>query len=156
MAFIASTCSLSRSRTSTSHLAIPSCLTPSCCIDKIVVRGRGGYCYELNGLFHDLLTALGFTVQMLSARVRREDGGFGPEFDHMLLKVMLDEPWLADVGFGESFVSPLLLQCREPLNWSKAIPDFTSPGRTARGTFFGATERVSLSSCIVSPKLPAS
>ena len=45
---------------------------------------------------------------MLSARVRREDGGFGPEFDHMLLKVGLDEPWLVDVGFGDSFVDPIV------------------------------------------------
>ena len=70
--------------------------------DKIVVRRRGGFCYELNGLFCELLTALGFRVQMLSARVRRDDGGFGPEFDHMLLKVELDDPWLVDVGFGDS------------------------------------------------------
>ena len=47
---------------------------------------------------------------MLSARVRRDDGGFGPEFDHMLLKVELDEPWLVDVGFGDSFVDPLPLR----------------------------------------------
>ena len=71
---------------------------------------RGGFCYELNGLFAALLSELGYTVQMLAAHVRREDGGFGPEFDHMLLKVQLEEPWLADVGFGESFVSPLQLQ----------------------------------------------
>ncbi|HEY4899910.1 MAG TPA: arylamine N-acetyltransferase [Terriglobales bacterium] len=76
---------------------------------KIVVSKRGGYCYELNGLFRDLLIALGFTVVMLSAQVRREDGSFGPELDHMLLKVTLDEPWLADVGFGDSFVDPLRL-----------------------------------------------
>lgn len=77
---------------------------------KIVLRRRGGFCYELNGLFAELLTSLGYSVQLLSARVRREDGGFGPEFDHMLLKVQLDEPWLADVGFGESFLSPLVLR----------------------------------------------
>jgi N-hydroxyarylamine O-acetyltransferase len=76
--------------------------------DKIVVRRRGGFCYELNGLFSRLLTVLGFHVQMLSARVRRDDGGFGPEFDHMLLKVKLDEPWLVDVGFGDSFVDPIV------------------------------------------------
>ncbi len=76
--------------------------------DKIVTRHRGGFCYELNGLFAELLKALGFRVQMLSARVRREDGGFGPEFDHMLLKVELDEPWLVDVGFGDSFVDPIV------------------------------------------------
>jgi N-hydroxyarylamine O-acetyltransferase len=75
---------------------------------KIVTRRRGGFCYELNGLFRALLQELGFEVEMLSARVRREDGGFGPEFDHMLLKVHLDEPWLVDVGFGDSFVDPIV------------------------------------------------
>ena len=78
--------------------------------DKIVRRHRGGFCYELNGLFCELLIALGFRVQMLSARVRRDDGGFGPEFDHMLLRVDLQEPWLVDVGFGDSFVDPIVFR----------------------------------------------
>lgn len=90
-------------------LGIPIVLDPERLYQKIVVRHRGGFCYELNGLFHDLLVALGFRVSMLSGCVRREDGGFGPEFDHMLLKVELPEPWLADVGFGESFIDPLPL-----------------------------------------------
>ncbi|HSY14076.1 MAG TPA: arylamine N-acetyltransferase [Verrucomicrobiae bacterium] len=77
---------------------------------KIVLGRRGGFCYELNGLFRELLTELGFRVHRLSARVRREDGGFGPEFDHMLLKVGLDEPWLVDVGFGDSFVDPIVFR----------------------------------------------
>jgi N-hydroxyarylamine O-acetyltransferase len=75
--------------------------------DKIIVRRRGGFCYELNGLFCELLTAMGFQAEMLSARVRRDDGGFGPEFDHMVLKVQLENPWLVDVGFGDSFVDPI-------------------------------------------------
>jgi len=78
--------------------------------EKVVTRRRGGFCYELNGLFGELLTAMGFPVKMLSARVRREDGGFGPEFDHMLLKVQLEEPWLVDVGFGDSFVDPIVFR----------------------------------------------
>jgi len=78
--------------------------------DKIVVRRRGGFCYEVNGLFCELLTAIGFQVQMLSARVHRDDGSFGPEFDHMLLRVELEEPWLVDVGFGESFVNPIVFR----------------------------------------------
>src|SRR5271157_4831118 len=88
-------------------LATPIRLELPLLYDKIVVRRRGGFCYELNGLFCELLTAMGFQVRMLSARVRRNDGTFGPEFDHMLLKVELEETWLADVGFGESFVSPI-------------------------------------------------
>ena len=78
--------------------------------EKIVVHHRGGFCYELNGVFCELLTAMGFRVQMLSARVRRDDGGFGPEFDHMLLKVELEEPWVVDVGFGDSFVDPIVFR----------------------------------------------
>jgi N-hydroxyarylamine O-acetyltransferase len=87
----------------------PIQLDPELIYQKVVLRGRGGYCYELNGLFHELLEALGFTVCMLSAQVRRDDGSFGPDFDHMLLKATLDEPWIADVGFGDSFVDPLPL-----------------------------------------------
>ncbi len=88
-------------------LGTPIVLDLALIYEKIVTRRRGGFCYELNGLFGELLRALGFRVEMLSARVRREGGGFGPEFDHMLLKVELDEPWLVDVGFGDSFVDPI-------------------------------------------------
>lgn len=80
--------------------------------DKVVGRGRGGFCYELNGLFAALLRSVGFRVEMLSAEVARRDGGFGPEFDHMALLVTLEERWLADVGFGDSFVEPLRLDER--------------------------------------------
>ena len=77
--------------------------------DKVVTRRRGGFCYELNGIFSALLGELGFRVTMLSAEVGREAGGFSPEFDHLALRVDLDEPWLADVGFGEGFRVPLNL-----------------------------------------------
>lgn len=84
---------------------------------KIVGLRRGGFCYELNGAFAALLRALGFQVTMLSARVARATGGEGPEFDHLTLRVDLDEPWLADVGFGESFLEPLRLETgREQLD----------------------------------------
>ena len=76
--------------------------------EKIVRQGRGGFCYELNGLFGWLLRTLGFEVEMLAARVF--DGKrLGPAFDHMLLRVDLGQPWIADVGFGDSFVEPLPL-----------------------------------------------
>ena len=80
--------------------------------DKIVTRRRGGFCYEANGLFAALLRALGFNVTMLSAGVANADGEFGPAFDHMALKVSLEERWLVDVGFGDSFREPLLLDER--------------------------------------------
>ena len=78
-------------------------------LHKILNLHRGGFCYELNGAFAALLRELGFRVTLLSARVAREDGSASPEFDHMALRVELDEPWLADVGFGDSFLEPLRL-----------------------------------------------
>lgn len=49
---------------------------------------------------------------MLSARVANAEGVFGPDFDHMTLMVRLEQPWLVDVGFGDSFREPLLLDER--------------------------------------------
>jgi N-hydroxyarylamine O-acetyltransferase len=80
--------------------------------DKIVHRRRGGFCYELNGLFAALLRALGYEVAMLSAQVANDQGKFGPDFDHMALMATLDGRWLVDVGFGDSFLEPLLLDER--------------------------------------------
>ena len=78
---------------------------------KLITHRRGGFCYELNGVFAELLRALGYTVDLLSARVWG-GGVFGPEFDHLALRVTggaLPEPLLADVGFGQSFLRPLRL-----------------------------------------------
>src|SRR5690348_18327942 len=79
-------------------------------VAKVVSEKRGGFCYELNGAFATLLESLGFKVTLLSARVPRQDGSDGPEFDHLALRVDLDQPWLADVGFGDSFLDPLRLE----------------------------------------------
>ncbi len=78
--------------------------------EKIVACGRGGFCYELNGLFCWLLRSLGFIASMVSARVymTRIDR-FSPEFDHMGLLVDLEKTYLVDVGFGDSFRKPIAL-----------------------------------------------
>lgn len=90
----------------------PIVLNDQALYEKIVQRGRGGFCYELNGLFASLLRELGFKVDMLSARVANAEGELGPEFDHMTLLVTLENRRLADVGFGDSFLLPLLLDER--------------------------------------------
>lgn len=90
------------------HLDHPIALDETSLFDKIVVRKRGGFCYEMNGLFSLLLTSLGFDVTLLSARTV-ENGKPGPEFDHLVLLVSLETRRLADVGFGDSFLAPLHL-----------------------------------------------
>src|SRR6185369_1445476 len=95
------------------HAGEPIVLDEDALFGKIVENRRGGFCYEANGLFAGLLRALGFEVDMLSAGVARRDGGFGPDFDHMTLMVTLAERWLVDVGFGDSFLEPLLLDSRD-------------------------------------------
>jgi len=77
---------------------------------KIISGNRGGYCYELNGMFFLLLKELGFKVKMISARVNNGEGGWGAEFDHLAMIVELGDKWLADVGFGDNFIEPLKLE----------------------------------------------
>jgi len=91
------------------HLGEPIVLDQAALVTKVVRMHRGGFCYELNGAFAGLLTALGFRVSLLSARVFGAGRAPGPPFDHMTLRVDLAEPWLADVGFGRFATQPLQL-----------------------------------------------
>ena len=106
------------------HLGEPIVLDHGALVDKVVGRRRGGFCYELNGAFAALLSTLGFTVTLLAARVFGE-GGLGPPFDHLALRV--DDAdggsWLADVGFGRHSHYPLRLDTRT---------DQADPGGTFR------------------------
>jgi len=81
---------------------------------KVVNCRRGGFCYELNGLFAALLREIGFKVDLLSARVWMGEG-FSQEFDHLAPLVHLEDgDWLADVGFGDCFIEPLRFVADEP------------------------------------------
>jgi N-hydroxyarylamine O-acetyltransferase len=83
--------------------------------NKIVTHKRGGFCYELNGLFARLLKQIGFNVTYLNGRVYNRKGGLGIDFDHLALLVTVSGipmRWLADVGFGDSFTEPLDLDQR--------------------------------------------
>ena len=79
--------------------------------DKIITHNRGGFCYELNGLFAWLLKEIGFEVTYLNARDYHEtDNTFGIDFDHLTLMVRIPNEstyWLVDAGWGDSFTQPL-------------------------------------------------
>jgi N-hydroxyarylamine O-acetyltransferase len=82
---------------------------------KIIVKKRGGFCYELNSLFYELLKTIGYQVDMISGRVYEIDKGFKDEFDHLAVVAHIDdEPWLVDVGFGRRFgYYPLRIKLNE-------------------------------------------
>lgn len=83
-------------------------------MDKIITRRRGGFCYELNGLFSRLLRGLGYLVVLLNARGLNDDGSLGIDFDHLALMVTCPESpvprWLVDVGWGNGPLEPLRLE----------------------------------------------
>jgi N-hydroxyarylamine O-acetyltransferase len=75
---------------------------------KIVNGGRGGWCYEMNGLFGWALDQLGFRVTRCAGAVMRERSGEASIGNHLVLKVELDEGvYLADVGFGDGPIDPV-------------------------------------------------
>ncbi len=96
------------------HLGRRLSLDPSTIFDKLVTAKRGGWCYEMNGLFAWVLAKIGFNVTLLAGTVGRQS----PEDDnaegnHLVLLVtgrLLDQPYLADVGFGNGFLEPLPLK----------------------------------------------
>ncbi|MEU2771587.1 arylamine N-acetyltransferase [Streptomyces sp. NPDC007162] len=91
------------------HLGEEIVLEEDRLLDKVVGAGRGGFCYELNGAFAALLTALGFRVTPLAGRVYGEEGRLGVPYGHLALRVRTVDggEWLADVGFGTHSHYPL-------------------------------------------------
>lgn len=84
--------------------------------DKIVLNKRGGFCYELNGLFYELLKSIGFEVNMVSGRVATAEGTYGPEYDHLAIVVRIEGiDYLVDVGFGRFSLAPLEIQMQVPI-----------------------------------------
>ncbi|XP_053550908.1 arylamine N-acetyltransferase 2 [Bombina bombina] len=96
------------------HIGEKIILDPALIFNKIVLRRRGGFCYENNGLFLWVLQELGYNPKVLSGRVQtRMPGIYGPTFDHLILTVELEgRRWLCDVGFGEGIRFPFPLEDR--------------------------------------------
>ncbi len=79
--------------------------------EKIVGRRRGGWCYEMNGIFGWALAELGFRVTRATGAVRRDLMGDVMVGNHLVLRVDLDEGvYLADVGFGDGSRDPIKVE----------------------------------------------
>jgi len=96
-----------------SFLAREVSLQPAHVVNKLVVQGRGGYCFEQNLMLALVLKQLGFEVSEHAARVIwRSPNKTLMGRTHMLLKVMVDgDAYICDVGFGGlTMTAPLLLE----------------------------------------------
>ncbi|OHV79913.1 arylamine N-acetyltransferase [Ensifer sp. LCM 4579] len=87
----------------------PSSITPASAFAKMVEGRRGGWCYEMNGLFGAALDALGFRVTRLCGGVNREILGGIAIGNHLTLRVDLDRPYLAEVGVADAIIEPVPL-----------------------------------------------
>ena len=87
----------------------PSSIAPTVAFTKMVEGKRGGWCYEMNGLFGAALAALGFRVTRLCGGVDRETMGDIAIGNHLTLRVDLDRPYLAEVGLADAIVEPVPL-----------------------------------------------
>ncbi len=93
------------------QLGRPVGLDAQAAFDKIVTRGRGGWCYEMNGLFAAVLEEIGFKVTRVAGAVMREAMGDIVLGNHLVLLVSVDgEPWIADVGLGDGSLDPFVLR----------------------------------------------
>ena len=82
--------------------------------EKMVTAGRGGWCYEQNGLFGWALSEIGFDVTRAAAGTE----GFLPEpGNHLVLLVSLDQTYVADVGLADGLFEPIPLQEHTTRQW---------------------------------------
>lgn len=89
------------------HWKRPILLNTARFYEKIVEAKRGGFCYELNGLFDELLKEIGFQTKKVSARAFNGTD-YDAEYDHLAILVKIgDAEFLTDVGFGHFIVAPL-------------------------------------------------
>lgn len=103
-------------------------------LTKILDRRRGGWCFELNGAFAALLSALGYEVRLLGAAVLL--GGPNKIVDHLTLEATIEgRPHLVDVGFGDGFAAPLAIN---------SGPNQRLDGRTGTYGFIGSAEGTTL------------
>lgn len=93
------------------QLGRPISLDSDALFDKLVRRGRGGYCYEQNAGLAMLLRLAGFQVTIVEAAVLRAVHGEAMWGNHNALLIDLGgRRWLADAGIGDGFIQPLPLR----------------------------------------------
>lgn len=96
-------------------------MTPEKIVDKILYHYRGGYCYELNGIFAMVLAAMDIPYYFVAARpmfypARRPR-------THMVIVATIDgQDYLCDLGFGNYGIrEPIALSSTKSANTEQEI-----------------------------------
>lgn len=114
------------------HLGKGISLEPDAIFDKLVRNRRGGYCYEMNGLFSAVLLALGFDLTRLQGRIMFGYTEVRPR-SHQVSLINLDgQQWIADVGYGgRGLLEPI------PLIPDVEVRQYTESFRLLEDPFYG-------------------
>jgi N-hydroxyarylamine O-acetyltransferase len=80
--------------------------------NKLIRERRGGWCYEMNGLFSAVLREIGFSVSRVGGAVARDLQGDESIGNHMVVLVDLDRRYVADVGLSDGPLEPFPLEQR--------------------------------------------
>lgn len=91
------------------QFGVPLSLDADALFEKMVERKRGGWCYEMNGLFAWALRDLGFNISLVAGAANRKERGADAEMNHLAMLVHLEQTYLADVGFGNGSILPVPL-----------------------------------------------
>ncbi|MDR1328409.1 MAG: arylamine N-acetyltransferase [Oscillospiraceae bacterium] len=106
-------------------------LEPDSLYGKLVTRRRGGYCFEMNGLFSRVLTELGFRVTRLLARCTF-NGAYTAKTHEVMVVEIGGQAYLCDVGYGaDGIAGPL------PLVVGAEVAQFTNTYRFSEDPRFG-------------------
>jgi N-hydroxyarylamine O-acetyltransferase len=106
----------------------PVSLAPDALFDKLITRRRGGYCFEMNGLFALVLRELGFQPRQLLARTAFA-GAYSAKLHEVLTVETQDGTYLCDVGYGnDGIAAPLLLSPDSEQTQFKLAYRFTCDG----------------------------
>ena len=106
-------------------MGVPIVLTEEAIFDKLVTRKRGGYCYEVNALIHFALQAMGFKTYLALAKLTDENEKILPESVHMVVIVELEKTWLVDVGWGNGFAEPFVVEGTQFCHKGRKLYEFS-------------------------------
>lgn len=111
------------------HIGRECSLDPDVIFDKVVRQRRGGWCYELNGLWIRVLRRLGYQADLLAARMLRPSGELSRPYAHATVLVHLDgESWLSEVDAGSRFAGPLRLHEPQEQHYGSRVYRVASDG----------------------------